>query len=57
VIAHGPANRSLTCESTGLNGYAQVEFASTQDAVRALRQVAPHGFRYEQRLLDIDFAD
>jgi hypothetical protein len=38
-----------------LNGYAHVEFASTEEALRAVRQGAPHGFLYKQRLLDIDF--
>jgi hypothetical protein len=56
VIEHGPANRSLTCEGTALQGYAHIEFASTEEALRAARQGAPHGFRYRQRLLDIDFA-
>ena len=55
VISRGPTNRSLT-ESTALNGFAHIEFASTEDVLRAVRQGAPHGFRYRQRLLDIDFA-
>jgi hypothetical protein len=56
VILRGPANRSLIYESTALNGYAHVEFASTEEVLRAVRQGAPHGFRYRKRLLDIDFA-
>jgi hypothetical protein len=56
VIVRGSANRSLTYESTASNGFAHVEFASTEEASRAVRQGAPHGFRYRQRLLDIDFA-
>ena len=51
-----PSNRSLTYESAASDGYAHVEFASTEDAVRAVRQGVPHGFRYRKRLLDIDFA-
>ena len=39
-----------------MNGFAHVEFASTEEAVRAVRQGAPHGFRYMERLLDVDFA-
>ncbi|KAH9954695.1 hypothetical protein BC827DRAFT_1272378 [Russula dissimulans] len=38
------------------NGFAHVEFATTQEALRAARQGAPHGFRYAQRLLHVDFA-
>jgi hypothetical protein len=38
------------------SGFAHVEFASTEDALRAARQGAPYGFRYADRLLDIDFA-
>jgi hypothetical protein len=56
VIERGPANRSLTHESTALKGYAYVEFASTEEALRATCQGAPHGFRYRQWLLDIDFS-
>ncbi len=56
VTTHGPAGRSLTYESTILNGDAHVEFASIKDALRAVRQGASHRFRYRQRLLDIDFA-
>jgi hypothetical protein len=55
VIERGPANRSLTYESTATEGYAFIEFASTEEGLRAARKGAPHGFRYEQRLLDIDF--
>ena len=32
-----------------------VEFASPEEALRAVHQGAPRGFRYRQRLLDIDF--
>ena len=39
-----------------MNGYAHVEFASVQDVLRAVRQGAPHGFRYKERLLLLDFA-
>ena len=56
VIARFPVNRSLTDESTAPNGFAHVEFANTDEALRAVRQGAPHGFRYRERLLDIDFA-
>jgi hypothetical protein len=45
-----------TDESTATYGFAHVEFASTEEAIRAARQGAPHGFRYEKRLLDVDFA-
>jgi hypothetical protein len=45
-----------TDESTATYGFAHVEFASTEEAIRAVRQGAPHGFRYAQRLLDVDFA-
>jgi hypothetical protein len=38
------------------NGFAHVEFASTEEALRAARQGAPRGFRYKDRLLDVDFA-
>ncbi|KAH9970270.1 hypothetical protein BJV74DRAFT_867387 [Russula compacta] len=41
---------------TSLNGFAHVEFASTEEALRAARQGAQHGFRYAQRLLNVDFA-
>ncbi|KAI9507299.1 hypothetical protein F5148DRAFT_1206079, partial [Russula earlei] len=41
---------------TSLNGFAHVEFASTEEALRAARQGTPHGFRYENRLLHVDFA-
>ena len=56
VITRGPVNLSLTYESTASNGYAHVEFASTEDALRAVRQGAPHGFRYRNRSVDVDFA-
>jgi hypothetical protein len=56
VIACGSANRSLTYGSTALNGYAHVELPSTEEALRAVYQGVPHGFRCRQRLLDIDFA-
>jgi hypothetical protein len=46
----------LTDERTALNGFAHVEFASTEEALRAARQGSPHGFRYADRLLDVDFA-
>jgi hypothetical protein len=39
-----------------MGGYAHVQFASTEDALRAVRQGAPHGFRYMERLVDVDFA-
>ena len=39
-----------------MSGYAYVEFASIDDALHAVRQGAPHGFRYKNRLLDVDFA-
>ncbi|KAH9177213.1 hypothetical protein EDB89DRAFT_1519523 [Lactarius sanguifluus] len=38
------------------SGFAHIEFSSTEEALRAARQGAPHGFRYEDRLLDVDFA-
>ncbi|KAH9976887.1 hypothetical protein BGW80DRAFT_885458 [Lactifluus volemus] len=38
------------------SGFAYVEFASTEGALRAARQGAPHGFRYTDRLLNVDFA-
>ncbi|KAF8492390.1 hypothetical protein F5888DRAFT_911356 [Russula emetica] len=38
------------------NGYAHVELPSTEEALRAVYQGVPHGFRCRQRLLDIDFA-
>lgn len=38
------------------SGFAYVEFASTEGAIRAARQGAPHGFRYADRLLNVDFA-
>jgi hypothetical protein len=41
---------------TATRGIAHVEFASTEEAIRAARQGAPHGFRYVDRLLDVDFA-
>ena len=56
VILRGPVNRLLTYESAALKGYAHVEFASTEEALHAVRQGVPHGFRYRQRLLEIDFA-
>ena len=56
VIARGPANRLLTYESTALNGFSHVEFASTKEAVRAVRQGAPGGFSCRSQPLGIDFA-
>jgi hypothetical protein len=56
VIAHSPANQSLTYESTALKGYAHVEFARTEEALRAVCQGASHGFCYRQCQLNIDFA-
>jgi hypothetical protein len=56
VIEGCLANQSLTHESTALNRYAHVEFASNEEALRAVRQGVQHGFRYGQRLLHIDFA-
>lgn len=38
------------------SGFAHIEFSSTEEALRAARQGAPHGFRYADRLLDVDFA-
>ncbi|KAH9044961.1 hypothetical protein EDB83DRAFT_2406379 [Lactarius deliciosus] len=38
------------------SGFAHIEFSSTEEALRAALQGAPHGFRYEDRLLDVDFA-
>ena len=32
------------------------QFASTEGALRAVHQDAPHGFRYGLRLPDVDFA-
>jgi hypothetical protein len=45
-----------TDENSASGGFAHVEFASTEEALRAARQGAPHGFRYADRLLDVDFA-
>jgi hypothetical protein len=45
---------SLADESLALDGFAHIEFASTEEALRAVCQGAPHGLRYGQRLLDID---
>ncbi len=56
VRDRGPENRSLTYESIASKGFAHIEFASVDEALRAMRQGAPHGFRYRQRLLDMDFA-
>ncbi|KAH9054768.1 hypothetical protein EDB87DRAFT_1419965 [Lactarius vividus] len=39
-----------------MSGFAHIEFSSTEEALRAARQGAPHGFRYKDRLLDVDFA-
>ena len=39
-----------------MNGFAHVEFASTEEASRAVRQGALYGLRYRERLLDIDLA-
>jgi hypothetical protein len=39
-----------------LKGYAHVEFATIEEALRAVRQGVPNGFTYRQRLLDVDFA-
>ena len=41
---------------TAQSGFAHIEFSSTEEALRAARHGVPHGFRYEDRLLDIDFA-
>ncbi|KAI9461900.1 hypothetical protein BJY52DRAFT_163912 [Lactarius psammicola] len=38
------------------SGFAHIEFSSTDEALRAARQGALHGFRYADRLLDVDFA-
>jgi hypothetical protein len=43
-------------KKTATYGFAHVEFASTEEAIRAARQGVPHGFRYANRLLDVDFA-
>lgn len=51
-----PMPSLLTHMSIALNGFAHVEFASTEEALRAARQGAQQGFRYGQRLLDVDFA-
>ncbi|KAN0142021.1 hypothetical protein V8E53_000483 [Lactarius tabidus] len=34
---------------------AHIEFSSTEEALRAARKGAPHGFSYANRLLDVDF--
>ena len=39
-----------------MSGFAHVEFANTEEALRAARHGAPYGFRYMGRLLDVDFA-
>jgi hypothetical protein len=39
-----------------MSGFAHVEFASMEEALRAARQGAPYGFCYADRLLDVDFA-
>jgi hypothetical protein len=56
VIACGLESRSLTYESTALDGFAHIELASTEEALRTVRRGVPHGRRYRQRLLDINFA-
>ena len=57
MIATNQVNRSLTHENIDTkSGFAHIEFASTEEAVRAVSHGVPHGFRYRQRLLDIDFA-
>ena len=51
-----PVNRLLTYKSIALNGFTILQDRRGIAALRAVCRGAPHGFRYRQRLLDIDFA-
>jgi hypothetical protein len=39
-----------------MSRFAHVEFANTEEALRAARHGAPYGFRYMDHLLNVDFA-